>query len=227
MIAKLTDITAESTAITSFHLMASRPVDYIAGQFIEVTLPHADPDDRGIRRWFTLSSSPTQPEITVTVRCGGSKSSFKRALQRLQPGDEVQISDPLGDFVLPLDGNLPMVWIAGGIGITPFRSMARWLADTNDKREVLLFHSIHGREEAVFADTMQQAGIIEHYLTDTATSTQNRLSAKDILGRIKDPSRPYYYISGPEQMVEALATDLQASGINRQRIVSDVFLGYR
>ncbi len=227
MNARFTGSTAESAAITTFHFIPERPVDYIAGQFIEVTLPHPKPDAKGVRRWFTLSSSPTEPAIAITVKYDAVVSSFKQALRHMKPGDIVHISDPLGDFVLPLDDSLPLVWIAGGIGITPFHSMATWLKDTSEKREIVLFHSIRDQAEAIFTDTMKQAGIVEHYLTDTSAGETARLSAKTIVDTLADPSAAYYYISGPEQMVENLASGLQANGISRQLIITDVFLGYR
>ncbi len=227
MNASFTGSTAESGTIKTFKFIPERPVDYIAGQFIEVTLAHSDSDGKGIRRWFTLSSSPTEPEIAITVKFDSTVSSFKQALQRMKSGDTIHISDPLGDFVLPLDDSLPVVWIAGGIGITPFHSMATWLKDTNSKREITLFHSIRNQAEAIFADTMKRAGIDEHYLTNTSTGEAARLSAKGIVNTLVDPSAAYYYASGPEQMVENLADGLQTNGIDRQRIITDVFLGYR
>jgi glycine betaine catabolism B len=224
MNATLQSVVAESETVITFYFRPERPLDAIAGQFVELTIPHHGPDKLGIRRQFTLSSSPTEKYTAITVNFAKRTSSFKHALHALQPGDMVHMSDPLGDFVLPLDSSVPLVWIAGGIGITPFRSMASWLTDQNESREILLFHSIRNRDESIFGDVIKSAGIKEHDLVETAS--QARLTANEILAAVSDPVTPLFYISGPEAMVETLSHGLRQHNIPREHIIVDVFLGY-
>lgn len=215
---------ALTDTIYSFQFEPERPVDYIAGQFIELTIPHANPDAKGTRRWFTLSSSPTEPLVAITVRCQPPLSSFKQALHTLQPGQTAIASDPMGDFVLPLDSSLPLIWIAAGIGITPFRSMAVWLAANHEQRHIRLIHSVRDHSEAIYSDIFQAAHIPEQTTIDT--TRQARLGAANILKHIPSSAEQLLYISGPETMVATLSKDLQAAGISRQYIITDQFLGY-
>src|SRR5690606_36942002 len=89
-----------------------RPVRYIAGQFTELYLPHDDADERGIRRWFTISSPPTEELIGITTRFTDDGSSYKRRLRALEPGAVLKMADPMGDFVLPKDPSIPLVFVA-------------------------------------------------------------------------------------------------------------------
>lgn len=211
--------------------MPERPVDYIAGQFAELTVPHADVDKRSNKRWFTLASNPTDPHIAITTRFGqtNTRSSFKQALLKLQPGDVVQLSEPMGDFVLPLNDTIPLVWIAGGIGITPMRSMATWLAQSTDTREITLFHGIRRADDAIFAGAMRSAqipvttilandrlytGLIQQVVDIHKTSSNNNASAT------------LFYISGSENMVQTVRQGLLNHGIVNYQIIVDSFLGY-
>ncbi len=119
----------EASNIRTFYFRPEKPAHYTAGQYTELALPHPHPDKRGGRRWFTLSSSPTEDLLSITTKYAGDDdtSSFKRTLFKLKPGSEVHMADPMGDFVLPKLIQTPLVFVAGGIGITPFHSMLEWL----------------------------------------------------------------------------------------------------
>jgi ferredoxin-NADP reductase len=233
MQATLTAIDQYSDSVISFSFQPERPVDYIAGQFVEVTLlPPLPPElhtktGDAKQRWFTLSSSPTEKEITITVRYGGTRSSFKQSLQKLAVGSRVHISDALGDFVLPLDTTIPLVWLAAGIGITPFRSMAVWIADNQETRQVSLFRKSSDADAALFADVMKRAGVQEPALpADSETSARGNLSATEVLEAIPGPADSMFYIAGPEGFVTSMSNDLKAAGIATSSIINDVFIGY-
>src|SRR5579862_735458 len=107
----------EAANITTFWFKPLQQLTYTAGQYIELTLPHDRPDDRGIKRWFTLSSAPGGDLVSITTKFAGEKSStFKRSLFGLSPGAELHMSEASGDFVLPKDSSIPLVLVAGGIG---------------------------------------------------------------------------------------------------------------
>jgi ferredoxin-NADP reductase len=202
------------------------PVDYIPGQFLEFTLAHSDTDNLGDRRWFTLSSSPTEPLIAITIRLSKAirHSTYKQALDRLQNGDEVHISDPMGDFVLPLNPGIPLVWIAGGIGITPFRSMAKWLSDNDEQREILLFHSVRNTGDSPFNDIFDAAHVKKDLNVVESLHDSNALIYK--IAKNPKPDETLFYISGPEYMTSMMQNSLQSSGIDNQQIITDAFLGY-
>lgn len=207
--------------IISFYFKPEREVRYTAGQFIELTIPHDNPDERGQKHWFTLSSSPSEGLLAITTKfpSEGPTSTFKQALRALKPGDAVIMSDPMGDFVLPIDKTIPLIFVAGGIGVTPMRSTIKWLLDSGEKRDIKLLYSVADKAQVAFKD------IFEAYDLPT-TISQERLSAPLILSQAADPPGQLYFISGPEPMVESLVEQLQQAGIDQARIVGDYFPNY-
>lgn len=221
----------EAVNISTFYFKTEKPVRYTAGQFVELTLNHENPDERGIKRKFTLSSSPTEPLLSITTKFteqGGS--SFKTALRALTPGTEVSISDPMGDFVLPKLIQTPLIFIAGGIGITPFRSIFSWLADTAEPRPIHFFYAVRNEEEIVFQPILDRAGVQTTIVVSQPTAAwggvSGQLTAELILGLEKPTDDTLFYIAGPGQMVESLSKDLQSSGIQQSQLVSDSFHKY-
>lgn len=212
----------EKTAKNTYTFWFSTPkkFSYIAGQFIELTLPHDKSDDRGERRWFTLSSSPTEPFISISTRFSQQSSSFKRTLKSLRSGDKVSISQPMGDFVLPKDRSIPIIFITAGIGATPVRSIIKYLADTKEVRDITLICSARSPDLIVFRD------LFASYQHKHFELSGERLSASKILDII-DKSKPnYYYLSGPEPTVERLQKELINTGVNRNCIFTDFFHNY-
>lgn len=219
---KLIANTPITTNIHTFTWEPERPVNYIAGQFIEMTIKHPNPDERGTKHWFTLSSSPTEKLLANTTKYAGDdkSSSFKKSLFGLQPGQTVEINDPEGDFTLPEDKKLELVFIAGGIGITPFRSMTKWLTDTSEKRSVTLIHGVQTAEELVFHD------LFKAYGATVVPVVGQRLSAAELMKEIGNPAGKLVYVSGPEPMVEALHDQLIAAGLPEAQLKTDYFPGY-
>ncbi|MCX6799640.1 MAG: RnfABCDGE type electron transport complex subunit D [Candidatus Falkowbacteria bacterium] len=109
-----------------FSFLPDKKFNFTPGQYMEWTLDHSDQDDRGNRRYFTLASSPTETELKISVKFYLKSSSFKNKLLSLNAGDLIIASECAGDFTLPLDKNKKLVFMAGGIGITPFRSMLKY-----------------------------------------------------------------------------------------------------
>lgn len=218
--------------IITFWFQPERPIDQLAGQYIEMTLKHAHPDERGEKRWFTLSSSPTDvPLVSITTKFTEAKgSTFKQALRSLKPGGEVLLSDPMGDFVLPKDHYIPLVFVAGGIGITPFHSIVKYLHDTKQQRNITFLYSVHTEHEMVFQELFEHYGLKRIIVVDTPEGTwdgpSGKLSGKRILELAKPAEDALIYISGPETMVEALDTQLNSLGIAKDRLVGDFFPGY-
>ncbi len=222
---------AEADNICSYYFKTEQPIHYTAGQFIEMTLPHKKPDDRGERRWFTLSSSPLQELISITTKHAfDHSSSFKKALQQLQPGDVVKISNPMGDFVLPKLVQTPLIFVAGGIGITPFHSMLLWLAKTNENRPIKLLIGVNNENEIIFQEAFDAAGqhatIVVEQPSAAWGGERGRLSAEMIIGLEQPTDDTLIYISGPEPMVETLRDDLLKLGLQKRQIVGDYFPNY-
>jgi ferredoxin-NADP reductase len=221
----------EAANIRTFYFKTERPVSYTAGQFTELTIPHKHPDKRGVKRWFTLSSSPTDELLSITTKFAVDKSSsFKKALFKLQPGTELHMAEPMGDFVLPKLIQTPLVFVAGGIGITPFHSILKWLTDTHETRPIKLLYGVRTEDEIIFQDTFRKVGIepaiVVSEPSDAWGGERGRLSAELILGLEKPPEDGLIYVSGPEPMVEALEKDLHKAGLDKRRFVGDFFPNY-
>lgn len=222
----------EAETITTFWFIASRPLNFTAGQYIEMAIKHDKVDERGIKRWLTISSPPDKlPYFSITTRLSGDKgSTFKKALNQLDPGIKVKISEPMGDFVLPKDSARPLIFIAGGIGITPFHSILSELSNDKEVRNIKLIYAVNSEDDIIFQNTFASAKIhatiIVKNPSDAWGGERGRLTAEIILGLAEPSPESLIYISGPEHMVESLLKDLQKSAIKAAQLVGDFFPGY-
>lgn len=222
----------EAGHIRTFFFKPERPVQYTAGQFIELTLKHPNPDNRGEKRWFTLSSAPGLEFVTITTKFAGKdSSSFKKALWKLEPGDTLQMSDPMGDFVLPKLIQTPLVFVAAGIGITPFHSILEWLAGTNEERPIQLLHGVKTEEDIIFQDTFDRANIHATIVVeepgDAWGGERGKLTSELILGLEQPNDDTLVYVSGPEPLIEQLEKDLKHAGLKQNQLVLDFFPNYK
>lgn len=217
--------------IRTFYFVPEQPVQYTAGQFTQLTLPHPDADDRGLKRWFTLSSSPTDEYLTITTkRTEKSGSTFKSTLFKLKEGTEVDMASPMGDFVLPKLVQTPLIFVAGGIGITPFHSMFRYMTYTGEERPIQFIYGVRSEDEIIFQKDMDDAGIHATIVVSEPSPAwggeRGRITAEMIIGLKQPNDDTLIYLSGPEPMLEALEEDLKKHGIKGDQIVTDFFPGY-
>lgn len=211
-----------TTNVKTLWFRPERPVRFIAGQFTELYLPHEDADERGTRRWFTISSSPTEKLIGITTKFAASdSSSYKRHLQALKPGTVLKMAHPMGDFVLPKNPSIPLLFIAGGLGITPVRSMVKWLIDVGEQRQIRLLYIANQPEDLAFQDIFRQYPM---EFTPHFSAQAGRLTTEQIVNLITDDT--FVYLSGPELMVETFYKQLQTHGISSGRLAGDYFPGY-
>lgn len=217
--------------IRMFWFRADRKPRHIAGQFIELRLPHEPKDKRGERRWFTLSSSPTEDLLAITTKFASENgSSFKVALSGLEPGAEVDMAEPMGDFILPKDPSTPLLFVAGGIGVTPMRSMIKFLTDSGESRPITLLYAANSPGELAFTDLFESAPItfipVVSNDADAWTGQTGTLDAQRILDLGKPTDDTLIYLSGPEPMIESLESGLKDLGVNKKRLKTDFFPGY-
>lgn len=221
----------EAPGIITTYFKPEKSVSYTAGQFIEFNLKHNNPDERGVRRWFTLSSAPEDDFLTITTRYAGkNSSSFKRALMNMPEGSGVTFSPPEGDFTLPKDEDTKLIFVAGGIGITPMHSMVSHLLQSGEARDIRLLYGVNTLEDAVFMETFDDYHVdVELVVTKPAPSwngATGRITAEQIITAAKDSDNYLIYLSGPEPMVETLDKDLKAKGVDKKHIKTDFFPGY-
>jgi ferredoxin-NADP reductase len=220
---KLTGIKELASDTTEFIFTPDFRFHFLPGQYLEWTLGHNPSDNRGNRRYFTIASSPTENDVRLGVKFYEPASSFKRALGTLKIGDTVSVSHLAGDFVLPKNRKKKLAFIAGGIGITPFRSQAKYLMDTNDCRAVTLLYLNKSDSEIaykeLFDEARQKIGMKTFYHS-------GRISSEIIAEEIPDYSERLFYISGPNSMVETYKHMLLAMGVPRRHIKTDYFPGF-
>jgi ferredoxin-NADP reductase len=213
---------------------ADRPVRFLPGQYLELTVPHPRPDARGTRRVFSVSSAPAADELTVALTVPERASTFKRALASLPVGSRVRATGLGGDFVLPDDRERPLLLVAGGIGITPFASQLAALAAAGERRDVVLVHSVSDHADLAYADTARAAGARVLVLSPTPDLDglpsgavhlgASRLSAEALAESVPDLAQRDAYVSGPPAMVDGTRTLLRRAGARRIR--TDAFSGY-
>lgn len=218
-------------SIRTYWFRPERPIHFVAGQFTELYLPHPHPDQRGQRHWFTISSSPFDENIAITTKFPVEhESTFKQTLSELRSGADVELAEPMGDFVLPKDPRIPLVFIGGGIGVTPFHSMCMWLQAAHEERSITLLYAVSAESDIIFKDvfetTCQKVTYVVTNPSPSWTGLTGHISAEMITELIPDAPSKRLYLSGPEPMVEALGAGLQAHGINKDDLVIDYFPGY-
>lgn len=236
---KLHFIHREQVAADAWNNVFEKPENFVyePGQFLEVDLKHADQDDRGETRWFTMSSSPTESQIMITTRHVDKASSFKNAFFNLKAGDSLEAKGPMGDFTLPQDPKTELVWIAGGIGVTPFRSQMKFLVDNQElDRKITLIYSNRTQADVAFSQLWAKANNEMPYFTFVQTLVdevpkgwggETGLVDEAMIKRaVKDIANKHFYVSGPEPMVQAFHEKLIGMGIPEDHLHQDEFPGY-
>lgn len=236
LIMKLTSVREVARETYEFSFEKPEGVAFKPGQYLEWTLAHDKPDLRGIRRYFTIASSPTEEDIKIGVRIGEKRSSFKERLHSLQPGDEIVAGVRGGTFTLPEDRGEKLAFIAGGIGITPFRSMVRHLIDTEQERDVVLLYACRTYADVAYADLFAEAkeafGLRTTYVLSESREGAPGDAEKGfvdgpMLARVAPDFRDRtWYLSGPDAMVQAYRKLLRGEGVSPARIRTDYFPGF-
>lgn len=205
-----------------FRFKPSGPFVWTAGQYVRVELPHNNPDKEGTRRWFTNSAAPYEGVMQITTRI--TNSTFKQALAKLQLGDSLQlIENPGGDFVWQ-DSELPIVFVAGGIGITPFHSILKQRAHDKQPLNVTLIYGSRTPDVPFKEELAQWANADPAFKVHYVVGAP--LTAQSVADLVPNLNESLVYLSGPEPMVEALGDDLKKHGMPEARLKQDFFPNY-
>lgn len=210
---------------------------YEPGQYMELTLPHEHPDSRGDRRYFTLASSPTEPDIHFGVRFYPKGSSYKKAMLAMSSTTKTVASQLGGDFTLPKDKTRKLAFIAGGIGVTPYRSMLKYLIDTGEHRNITMLYAAGSAAELVYTDVFEMArqqmnAQIVYCLTSPGTETPKNhyihapITASLVSQQIPDYQERLFFVAGSHGMVNDVTDALRAIGVSSTNIKVDLFPGY-
>ncbi|MFQ5820685.1 MAG: ferredoxin--NADP reductase [Candidatus Heimdallarchaeota archaeon] len=205
-------------------------LQYKAGQFFVIDIPV---DGEKYRHHFSFSSSPTEKgylEFTTKM----SDSDFKKALQKLNPGDNVYLKGPFGKFTLD-EGIKKIAMLAGGIGITPFRSIIKDSVDKNRALNFILLYGNHREEDIIFREEFDeiQSSIhnlkVVHILLEPSESWNGYtgfIDSKIIQTEIPDYNERHFYVCGPPKMIEVMEKILQELNIPKDQIKTEAFTGY-
>ncbi len=194
-------------------------ITWLAGQAQAYRLPQLGSDEKESVRWFTISSSPSEGNIHISTRV--SQSKFKQALAAMEPGNEIQAHGLEGDFTWEESAGEPVVLVAGGIGITPFRSiLVSRQAEGKRLNATLLYFN---RDEDVAFKAELEALREKHSDLHLEVIIGEDVSAQSILKHAPQAAKQLVYISGAEPMVEKVGADLSKLGV---RIKQDCFPGY-
>ena len=225
---------AKGTLLAVFELQGDG-VDFRPGQYFWVELrDRGYEDEKGLRRHISVVTSPT--ERGVLGLCTRLRdTAFKKTLAELEVGDEVDVEQPKGDWQLPEDTSREYVFVAGGIGITVFRSMLRYIRDTGEPYRVTLVYSNRDRESTPFLDELQELEgalpgfrLVLTMTQDEGWEGETRYIGADLLRDHLDGELAgyTYLIAGPPPMVEAVTQALADAGVPEEQLLPDRFSGY-
>ncbi|TPN83235.1 hypothetical protein FJ987_11795 [Mesorhizobium sp. CU2] len=225
----------ERTAVDSYDFVfkSKRKLAFDAGQYLEWTLGLDRSDNRGNRRYFTLASAPTERSVRLGVKFYPQSSAFKRALAAMKPGSSIHAAQLAGDFTLPSDPDVKLAFLAGGIGITPFRSMLRYLLDRNEPRPIVVLYGTERQEDIAYRDVLgaarRELGIKTFHAVALGAGRgqyPGYIDSRLVRLAIPDYLERTFFISGPQIMVKALRRTLLAMGVRRAKIKVDYFPGF-
>jgi len=226
-----------ASGILVAHLDPPEGFRFRPGQWCFLNLPDLGiQDERGLRRHLSLASAPGDQDLVFATKL--SDSAFKKTLARLEPGAEITLEEPRGALALPEDPSTPLAFLAGGIGITPFRALLRHTAQANTGHRITLFYSNRTPEEAVFLEDLLALGEAHPNLRIVATMTRmhdssrswdgptGRLTEDLIRTQLPEWETASYLLAGPPPMVDAMAATLKELGIPEDRVRPEKFSGY-
>lgn len=215
----------EEGDVASFLFQPPAGFTWRPGQYLHWSVPHADADDRGVERYFTIASAPHEEHVMLTTRFAAENgSTFKRALRQLAPGDAVEVDGEAGGkFTLDgLEGT--HVFVAGGIGITPFRAILVDLDRRGTGPPITLLYA-NRSAAAPFRSELDAIAARNDWL-DIDYVIEPRLVDEAALRAAADGGGPTYWVSGPKPMVDAIRGVLEGMGVEAERIRQDAFPGY-
>ena len=225
---------AKGTLLVTFDLLGEQ-VDFRPGQYFFVTLPDVgDQDERGLRRHITAVTSPNERGV-LGLATRMRDSAFKRSLRELPVGAEVEVEPPRGRFVLPEDTSRPLVFVAGGIGITVFRSMLRYIHEERLPYRVTLIYSNRDQESTAFLEELrelkQELPGLQLFLTMTQDPAWDGETRKidaqffsDYLGERLDEFT--FMVAGPPAMTEGVQRALAEAGVSEENVIAERYSGY-
>ncbi|KKQ97781.1 MAG: Oxidoreductase FAD/NAD(P)-binding family protein [Candidatus Woesebacteria bacterium GW2011_GWA1_39_12] len=241
---KLVEKRDEAKGTKSFFFEPEREVNWLPGQYFYYTLPNIRyPDARGATRHFTISSSPTEGKVLRLTTRIRQESGYKKSLDELKINDEVEGEGPNGTFILDENQKGNYVLIAGGIGITPFRSFIKYNIDNklSDTKLHLIYSNSIPEEIAFRKDLENWSKSFENIKVEMTVShpEESREVWSGLVGRVDEQmlkklignwkleiGNLTFWLCGPPPMVEAMEKVLGSLKITSDKVISEKFTGY-
>lgn len=230
---RLKEINKISDRVYDYVFEPNRQLKFIPGQYMDWTLPGVSYDSRGNRRTFTIASSPTEDVVHLGVKYYEPASMYKAKLIGLKPGATIYAGQIAGNFTLD-SGSQKLAFIAGGIGITPFRSMVKYLTDKNLKRDIILLYVVSNPQEFAYVSELRAGAQVGIKIIPVVTNTNyqangvvtGKLGPELIERLVPDYNKRTFYVSGSSGLVDATHDHLKELKIPSRQIKTDHFSGY-
>lgn len=227
MKAKIINIKEEAEGIKTFFLKTEKEYDFIAGQFTNFSFETKTGKNSHI---FTISSSPEKESISFTTM--KSESDYKQKLFSMKEGDEIEVGNPTGEFILEKAENKKIVFVSGGIGITPFKSMLEDLEAKGENKDIILLYSNKTLKRIVFESDLNRiekvvTGLkIVHFLSQEETThsfEKGRITKAGIEKYVQNISERIFFVVGPPGFVDAMKMIMEELNANA---IYENFNGY-
>jgi ferredoxin-NADP reductase len=225
---------AKGTLMVTFDLLGEE-IDFKPGQYFFVTLPDiGHQDEKGLRRHISVVTSPNE-KGTLGLATRMRDSAFKQTLREVPVGTKVEVESPKGDFVLPDETKRPLVLVAGGIGITVFRSMLLYIREEGLAHRVTLVYSNRDRESTAFLDELQalEQQIPDFRLILTMTEDpgwegeKRMVDAQFFKDHLEEDLDGYtFLVAGPPAMTESVQSALEEAGVRAANVIAESYSGY-
>jgi ferredoxin-NADP reductase len=234
---KLTNRTEIAERTMAFKLEKPAGFQFKAGQYADITLLNPPQmDSQGAVRTFSIASAPYEDHLLFATRM--RDTAFKRVFATVPLGTEVQVEGPMGSFTLHKNPSKPALFLAGGIGITPFRGMLRQAAKEKLPHKLYLFYSNRRPEVAAFLDELRDLSQSNTHLLFVPSMSEMERSKVDWNGErgfinremlakhLPSLDGPIYYVAGPPAMVAAMREMLMKAGVDEDDLRTEEFGGY-
>lgn len=215
-------VIAQNTTEVTFRLKT--PLLFRAGQYIELKLPQLLYDDpKGDYRLFSIASSPNYKK-TLSIAFRNSESGFKKSIRELPLGSLAEIEGPFGYLTLPSDPTIPLVFVAGGIGITPFLSMIRFANEKKVKNQIILLYFNRDKRDAAYLAELEK--ISREHRQFSMRAFYGPFNTAALSDAIKNPTDNLWYLAGPPFFVAECKYALSSIQVEHNHILTEDFIGY-
>lgn len=230
---KLKERRALTPTTDEFIFTTPKPVAFEAGQYMELRLPLQKQDLRGERRSFSMTSIPGKKEVSFGIKFYDPSSSFKQSLRTMKKGESLQVSSVSGDFTLPKSLDEKLLFVAGGIGVTPFISHLKTNAVLSESRDITLVYAVSSADEVAYltelaasnakiiiVSPVKPVGMPASWVHVAAP----RLTQEILADVVPDSAKRIGYVSGPPTFVQGMKRSLKHLAV--RKVKTDYFVGY-